>query len=218
MGQKAYTILIDGDNINILQFTRFVDYLKSNGNSVQSTHLFGKLSSPFLADWKSIDKFIDSVITYEVSSDKKNSTDMKMCSTIFNLYYSQNLRNFALLSSDSDMLTVIKDMPNDANFLVGYSRFKVAINYINLLSKQHVEHIDLDNILGELSEAEVKDVINSTLHSYLQFKLGSTYFSYNAIRDWIVDRYPCLAELTTKQIINNLDPVTISFNSIGVKF
>lgn len=218
MKSKSYAILIDGDNINVLQYKRFIEYITNKGDSVQSVHLFGKLKSPFLAEWKNIDDFIGSVVTYDVSANKKNSTDMRMCSTIFNLYHEHGLRTFGLLSSDSDMLTVIENVPKDANFLIGFSRFKVASAYLNALTEQHIQHVDLDGLIEELSPEEIKGIINNTLLSYLRYKLSPSYFSYDAVRDWILDRYPCLSAVSVDEILNNANEVTLSFSKDGVEF
>lgn len=216
MEAKKYVLLIDGDNVNWSYMAPIKEYVSQCHGSIEGIHLFGKLNSPFLNDWKQLYSETDELITYNVSSTKKNSTDMHMLGVVLRLYYEKNIHNFIVMSSDSDMESVVNCLPADADITICYSPRKTSQVYLNFLKQRKIDCIDLDALRGPLKKDQINVIVNSVARSYVKFKLSPEYFSYKAIKEWIIDRYPELDYLTVEEIVKNMQEITLHFGDGGV--
>lgn len=210
-----YVILVDGDNINWSYYDTAQKYARQFGN-VGRTHLFGKLSSLYLDDWQRVFP-ADDVIQYDITENRKNSTDMRMLATALRLYFDSGVRCFFILSSDSDMEAIISNMPKDAKMIVGYVPQKTAAKYLLSLQNRGVECVDLDQLRGRLSSAQIEEICKGVMQAYIKYKLGSSFFSYDTVKQWMEERYPETTSLSVDAIIAQLKPMQLSFTKEGIQ-
>lgn len=186
---KDILLLIDGDNVNFTYFQSVLKYLEESGEAIDSVHLFGKLSSKYIQDWKAFFSAWNFVERYPVCANHKNATDIQMISLIFKMYYEKKARNFFILSSDSDFSYLLDQLPEDVNVRVGYCDDKVSPAYIEFLTAREIQGINLDQLRGPLTDGIRKDIVNTVLQAYLEFKLSPEFFSYDTVLSWVRHRY-----------------------------
>ncbi len=216
---EKYVLLIDGDNVNCSYLDSFVEYFERTYGTIEKIHLFGKLSSSYLDDWRYAysDCFKEKTITYNVSENRKNGTDVRMVYVACKIFYVEKIKNVVIMSSDSDMTVLVDSLREEGNVMVAYCKDKVSEKYLKYLRDHDIVSLDLDLIRGELTETHLADIINTTMKSYISYKLGNNYFSYKAVIDWIVDRYPELqGKIDDKVLIDHLAGCKIRFNESGV--
>lgn len=210
-----YALLIDGDNTNPSYLPSVIQYVKNTGSELSSIILFGKLNSGYLNDWNQAYPK-DSLITrFNVTANRKNSTDMRILSEAIRMYYEEGIKHFIILSSDRDMDSVISAMPKDAEMIIGFCREKTAQQYLNVLARKKIQTIDLDALRGALTPEQIKETVNSALRCYLNYKLGTSYFSYAALAEWIADKYPDLKDMKESELIKMLSDVKLTFAKDG---
>lgn len=218
-----YTLLIDGDNVNATYLKPLQEYITNVlGENITNIYLFGKLRSSYLCDWKRAfpSDTTQGVIKYDISENSKNSADVRMLCVALQLYYNEGIRKFIIMSSDSDMESLVKGLADDAEVIVAYSSQKTSKKYLKRLHQQGVECIDLDGLRGPLDSANQDEILNQMMQSYIQFKLSNKYFSYGAVIDWIMDRYPELVELQEMRDANPYQffrNIKLSFTPDGVQ-
>lgn len=218
MDSKKYILLIDGDNVNCTYLEPFLNHIQQHYGEVCEIHLFGKLESTYLRDWKQMTSApLKKTICYNVSENCKNNTDIQMIHFAWKRFYGDHIHNFIIMSSDSDMQAVVSDLCSEAEVIIGYNRHKVAAKYLQYLKEHNVKSVDMDRIRGELSNASIDTIVNCTAQSYLEFKLGRDFFSYDTIIDWLKDRYPDITGITQERLISALDDYKLSFTPKGVK-
>lgn len=210
-----YILLIDGDNVNCSYLFPFMKYIESHFGPIAETHLFGKLKSSYLDDWKAASDNVPDINTH-VTENYKNSTDIQMVLVAFQKYFSENQRHFVILSSDSDMISVSAGLPSDAEVIIGYSARKASAKYLADLDSRGIKRIDIDSVRGELTDSELRSIVNKVIKTYISFKLSDKFFSYATVQEWLTDRYPDIDSLTAKNIYKYCDNLTLQFNAAGV--
>lgn len=210
-----YALLIDGDNINPSYLPSVIKYVESTGSELSSINLFGKLNSGYLDDWNQAYPKGSVITKYNITENRKNSTDMRILSEAIRMYYEESIKHFIILSSDQDMESIIYALPADVEIVIGYCRHKTSKPYLKALSRKRIRTMDLDAIRGDLTPEQIKETINSALRCYLGFKLGASYFSYTALAEWISDRYPELKDLKESEIVDALSDVKLTFTKEG---
>lgn len=214
--QPEYILLIDGDNVNCSYLLPFSKYIESHFGSISETHLFGKLKSSYLDDWKVATDDVPNIYTH-VTENYKNSTDIQMVLIAFQKYFSEGKRHFVILSSDSDMISVSAGLPPDAEVIIGYSARKASTKYLADLDTRGIRRIDIDSVRGELTDSELRSIVNKVMETYISFKLSNKFFSYGTVQEWLMDRYPDIDSLTVENIYKYCDNLTLQFTSEGVK-
>lgn len=209
---KKYILLIDGDNVNYTYLDPFVQYIQEHFGQVSEIHLFGKLGSSYLNDWKHLSR---DTLRYNLSDNCKNNTDIQMVHFAWKRFYRDNVHNFIIMSSDADMQAVVSDLCSEAEVIIGYNRHKVSAKYLQFLHNHKIVSVDLDQVRGKLSKREVAAVVNGVTQSYLEYKLGSSFFSYDTIMDWLKERYPDICAIDKRQLLEMLREFKISFRADG---
>ena len=218
MNTDAYILLVDGDNVNYTYLDPFIEYIQKNYGAISSIHLFGKLESSYLGDWKRVgNTLIGKTICYNTNENCKNNTDIQMIHFAWKCFYRDNVHKFIIMSSDSDMQAVVSDLCTEAEVIIGYSRQKVSTKYLQFLKERKVLSVDMDSVRGDLTEEGVSSIIKYTAQSYLEYKLGNQFFSYDTIVDWIHERYPDIKNVDRKKVLEALGDYKISFDKNGVK-
>lgn len=213
--QAEYILLIDGDNVNCSYLSPFSKYIESHFGHIAETHLFGKLKSSYLDDWKLATDNVPNICTH-VAENYKNSTDIQMVLVAFQKYFSEGRRHFVILSSDSDMISVSAGLPADAEVIIGYSIRKASPKYLADLDSRGIRRIDIDSIRGELTDDELRDIVNKVMETYISFKLSNKFFSYATVQEWLTDRYPDIDSLTVENIHKYCSNITLQFTPAGV--
>lgn len=214
---KDFVILIDGDNVNFTYFQPILDRISAEGDTIKSVHLFGKLSSKYIQDWKAFFSMWNFIEQYPVCENHKNATDIQMIALIYKLYYEEHHKYFVILSSDSDFSYVLTKMPEDSEFLVGYCRDKVSDSYIEFLNHSRFQSVDLDELRGPINQKLMTDIVNTVLQAYLEFKLSSDFFSYATILSWICNRYGYIGLDTAEDVVKCCKNKMLLFEPDGVK-
>lgn len=210
---KNYVLLIDGDNVNYTYLDPFIAYVKEHYGQISEINLFGKLSSSYLNDWKSINS---DTIKYNLSDNCKNNTDIQMIHFAWKRFFRDNVHNFIIMSSDADMQAVVADLCSEAEVIIGYNTHKVSAKYLQFLHDRKVVSVDMDQIRGKLSQKEIMTIANKTAKSYLEYKLGNSFFSYDTILDWLKERYPDICSISKEQLVKMLGEFKLSFQANGV--
>ena len=217
MDENSYILLIDGDNINYTYLDPFVKYVESKLGNICQIHLFGKLGSSYLDDWKHMSKgYTEKTIFYDVSDSCKNDTDIQMIHFAWKCVYRDGLHKFIIMSSDSDMKAVVSDLCTEAEVVIGYNHHKVSAKYLQYLKEHKVTAIDLDEVRGPLSGRDVITIINCVTQSYLEYKLGEQYFSFDTILDWLHERYPDIGNIDKDVLLRALAEYKVAFTKDGV--
>lgn len=212
-----YILLIDGDNVNYSYFELFFSYIEENYGKIVETHLVGKLESSYLDDWKQIKEKVPNAIMHNVEENYKNSTDIQMAIIATKKYFYDNCKNFVILSSDADMLSISIGLPKDTKIIIGYSERKASSKYLASLDKHKITRINIDVIRGELTDKDLQHIVDKTMKTYINFKLSSKFFSYNAVQEWIADRYPGLDVITGENIYKYCSDMILHFTPDGVQ-
>lgn len=215
--QAEYILLIDGDNVNCSYLSPFSKYIETHFGPIKETHLFGKLKSSYLDDWKTVTDGVQNLFTH-VTENHKNSTDIKMVLIAFQKYFSETekCRHFVILSSDSDMISVCAGLPSDAEVIIGYSARKASQKYLADLDSRGIRRIDIDSVRGQLTEEELKEIVSKVMETYISFKLSNKFFSYATVQEWLTDRYPDTESLTVENIYKYCSSITLHFTPDGV--
>lgn len=215
--QQGYILIIDGDNVNCSYFPSFTKYIEANFGTIAEIHLVGILKSSYLDDWKQMVQDYPDIIMHTVENSHKNNADIQMALIAFQKYFSREAyRNFVILSSDSDMISVSSGLPSDTNLIIGYSKRKASSRYLSDLEKRKIIHVDIDAIRGELSEEDLRNIVNNTMKAYITFKLSDKFFSYNTVQEWLEDRYPGIESVNADSIYKYCNHLLISFTPNGV--
>lgn len=214
---KDVLILIDGDNINFTYFQSVLKHLEDNGEQIDSVHLFGKLSSKYIQDWKAFFSAWNFVERYPVCANHKNATDIQMISLIFKMYYEKEARNFLILSSDSDFSYLLDQLPKDVSVRVGYCDGKVSDAYIKFLEERQIPGINLDQLRGPLTDDIREAVVNTVLQAYLEFKLSPEFFSYDTVLSWVRHRYGDIGLQSAEDIRRFCKDKKLVFDERGVQ-
>ncbi len=217
MESKDILIMIDGDNVNFTYFKPIINWVEKNGYTIKGVHLFGKLNSKYIQDWKayfSVWPFIDQ---YPVCENHKNATDIQMISVVYKLYYEQAQKNYLILSSDSDFSYMLTQLPEDTKFVIGYCPDKTSASYLDFLHTHDFETIDLNALRGPMTEELQKDIVNTVLQAYLEFKLSPEYFKYDILLTWVNNRYGDIGINSAEEIMPLCSDKQLVFNQHGVK-
>lgn len=218
MKKEEYVLLIDGDNISSYYLPYLVEHIKDKFGGIAAIHLFGRMDSPYIEDWKNVYKSYDDIIvTYNISENKKNSTDIYMVHIAWKLFYRDHVRKFVVVSSDSDLSVVVSNLQGEADVMVAYCPCKVGNKYLKFLRDNSIPLLNLDELSGEVSEKDLAEIITSTAHKYLAYKLSDKFFSYDTIIEWITKRHSELNGKLSKEILlKHLTNCQIRFESDGV--
>ena len=215
--QQGYILIIDGDNVNCSYLSSFTKYIEDHFGHILEIHLVGKLNSSYLDDWNQTLKSNPNMFAHTVEENDKNSTDIKMAFIAFQKYFAEEAyRNFVILSSDSDMISVSAGLPSDVNLIIGYSKRKASPKYLADLDKRGITRIDIDSVRGELSEADLCAIVNKTMETYISFKLSDKFFSYATVQEWLEDRYPGIDSINAANIHKYCKDLTIQFTPSGI--
>lgn len=214
--QDNYVLLIDGDNVNYSYFELFFSYIEKNYGHIIETHLVGKLESSYLDDWKQITEKVPNVIMHSVEENYKNSTDIQMAILATKKYFYDNCKNFVILSSDADMLSISIGLPKDTKIIIGYSERKTSSRYLASLDKHKITKINIDTIRGELTDKDLHTIVDKTMKSYISFKLSDKFFSYGTVQEWIEDRYPGVDAVTVENVYKYCSDMILHFTPDGV--
>ena len=216
MNKDKYLFLIDGDNINWTYLHPAKVHLEQKGCMISGIYLFGKLNSTYLDDWKRVYPEESNLVAYNVAENTKNNTDMKILSVALQKYYFDGVRNFVILSSDADMLSLIETLPTDSQVFIGYVPYKPSSKYLKTLKDRNIGLLDLEDIRGPLSAEDKVVALNSMMQSYIRYKLSSNFFNYNTVLEWIGDRFPELKDISVQELQNSLAELTLKFTPDGV--
>lgn len=214
--KPEYILLIDGDNVNCSYLSPFFKYIEDAYGPIVETHLFGKLKSSYLDDWKLASSNTPNIYTH-AAENYKNSTDIQMVLIAFQKYFSEGRRHFVILSSDSDMISVSTGLPPDAKVIIGYSERKASPKYLADLDSRGIPRIDIDSIRGKLTDADLYTIVNKTMETYISYKLSNKFFSYATVQEWLTDRYPDIDSINTDNIYKYCSEVTLQFTPDGVQ-
>lgn len=212
-----FALLVDGDNVNLSYIEPLRKYIESQGASISKMHLFGKLKSSYLDDWRLAFPESPGVISYTITDSNKNSTDVKMITVASKMHYCEHIENFIIMSSDQDMELLVEGLLADsANVMVAYSENKMSQDYLMRLRSKNINCVNLDELRGPLKEEQIQEIINQMMRSYIRFKLGDKFFNYDTVCKWITDRYPELNYLTCDDVQKGARDITLSFVTEGV--
>lgn len=207
-------VFIDADNINSTYYIPLKTHLIENYNCNLEVYLFGNIRNRHLSDW---DELIESEgIIVDLAAPGKNSSDMKLINLLYSKYYGDNIKDFCIVSSDSDFQYTLKSLPKEANILLAYSRHKVSQSYLTLVNKLGLGLIDLESIRGPLTDEGVYNVINTVLTSYLEYKLSEEFFSYSALAKWIEVRFPELKDFPVNELHKYCEDKLLTFSKDGI--
>ncbi len=217
METREILIMIDGDNVNFTYFNPIVNWVEQNGYTIKGVHLFGKLNSKYIQDWKAYFSVWPFVDQYPVCENHKNVTDIQMIAVAYKMYYEEDQRDYLIMSSDSDFSYMLSQFPNDSHFIVAYCPEKTSDSYISFLHEHGFETIDLDALRGPLTDKLRKDIVNTVLQAYLEFKLSPEYFKYDILLSWIHNRYGNIGLNSAKEVMPLCSDKQLVFSQDGVK-
>lgn len=216
MDLQDLLILIDGDNVNFTYFQSVLTWAEQAGYSVKGVHLFGKLNSKYIQDWKAFFSTWPFISQYPVCENHKNAADIQMMAVIYKMYYEEHQRCFMILSSDSDFSYLLTQIPTDTKFIIGYSPEKVSAAYLDFLNEHGIQSLNLDDLRGPITPGLMKDIVNTVLQAYLEFKLSPEYFSYDTLLSWITNRYGNIGFESSASVREFCEDKQLVFDERGV--
>ncbi|MEG2262812.1 MAG: hypothetical protein RSC43_00275 [Clostridia bacterium] len=209
-------IMIDGDNVNFTYYKPFLSYLASTNIEIAEVHLFGKLASKYVQDWKAFLHPGSIFMECPVTANRKNSTDIQLISMICQKYHIEGFRHFCLLSSDSDFGYIATTLPENCKLIVGYCGCKVASSYVKFLRANKIQAVDLDLLRGPITGQLKTDMVNTILKSYLEFKLSENFFDYATLTSWLRHRFGDTCVASPEEVQSLCKDKRISFSPAGV--
>lgn len=171
-------VLIDGDNIPSAHVKEMMEEIAKYGNPTIK-RIYGDWTKPHLAKWKNIllENAITPIQQYGYTTGK-NATDSAMIIDAMDILYSEKVKGFCLVSSDSDFtklatrlreagMQVIgigeKKTPNP--FIVACDKF-IYIEIIRNQSDKKENSIEIDKNKESLDKISPKEInlISSTIN------------------------------------------------------
>lgn len=171
-------VLIDGDNIPSAHVKEMMEEIAKYGNPTIK-RIYGDWTKPHLAKWKNIllENAITPIQQYGYTTGK-NATDSAMIIDAMDILYSEKVKGFCLVSSDSDFtklatrlreagMQVIgigeKKTPNP--FIVACDKF-IYIEIIRNQSEKKENSIEIDKNKESLDKISPKEInlISSTIN------------------------------------------------------
>ncbi len=202
--------------MNFTYFQPLYRYLTARNYEIVELHLFGKLNSKYVQDWHSYLQPTILIHEYPVIENCKNSTDIQMMNIIYKKYYSDGIKHYCLLSSDSDFAYILTTLPEDCDIFVAYCDDKVSESYISYLKTSKILHVEMNTMRGEVTDVLRGEIVDTVLASYLSFKLGKEFFNYETLLSWIHRRYGDIGINTASDVQKLCGPKALTFNADGV--
>lgn len=214
---SSIVILIDGDNVNFTYYKPLVEFFESHGITVSEVNLFGKLASKYVQDWRSFLKEGSKFVECPVAANRKNSTDIQIINMVYQKYHSEHIKYFCLMSSDADFSYILTTLPEDCMCAVAYCKERTAVSYIDFLNENNIPSVNLEDLRGPITEELRKEIVNTILTSYLEYKLSPNFFDYATVASWTKHRFGNSFALSADDIQKMCESKVLEFTPEGVK-
>jgi uncharacterized LabA/DUF88 family protein len=160
-------VLIDGDNIPSAYVKEMMEEIAKYGNPTIK-RIYGDWTKPNLSKWKNIllENAITPIQQYSYTTGK-NATDSAMIIDAMDILYSNKVRGFCLVSSDSDFTRLATRLREAGMKVFGLGEKKTPepfiaacdkFIYIEILKNQ-LEEIDVDKTKGKEAKKDELDKI-----------------------------------------------------------
>lgn len=160
-------VLIDGDNIPSAYVKEMMEEIAKYGNPTIK-RIYGDWTKPNLSKWKNIllENAITPIQQYSYTSGK-NATDSAMIIDAMDILYSNKVKGFCLVSSDSDFTRLATRLREAGMKVFGLGEKKTPepfiaacdkFIYIEILKNQ-LEEVDIDKTKGKEAKKNELDKI-----------------------------------------------------------
>lgn len=149
MDSLNLSVLIDADNIPSAYLKEMMEEIAKYGNPTIK-RIYGDWTKPYLSKWKNLllENAITPIQQYAYTTGK-NATDSAMIIDAMDILYSEKVKGFCIVSSDSDFTRLATRLREAGMMVIGIGEkktpnpFIVACDkfiYIEILKDQSLEH------------------------------------------------------------------------------